>query len=169
MLKIKLDKTDCRLLHYLQSNATIPNTELADHLGLSPSPCLRRVKTLEKNGVIKRYVGIIDPILVGLPISVFITVSLRSQGRNTLEEFESHIRNYEEVMECYLMTGNSDYLLRVIMPDMESYEQFLLDKITTIPCVDNIQSSFSLKQVLYRTEMPITPTAKYDRTEPIAS
>jgi len=165
MSKIKLDKTDCRLLHYIQSNAKIANTELADHLGLSPSPCLRRVKALEKNGVIKRYVGIIDPILVGLPISVFITVSLRNQGRDALEEFESHISQYEEIMECYLMTGSSDYLLRVIMPDMESYEQFLLDKITTIPSVDNIESSFSLKQVLYRTEMPITPTAKYDGTE----
>ncbi|MGB1800051.1 MAG: Lrp/AsnC family transcriptional regulator [Gammaproteobacteria bacterium] len=169
MPKIKLDKTDCQLLHHIQSNAKIANTELADKLGLSPSPCLRRVKTLEKNGVIKRYVGIIDPILVGLPISVFITVSLRNQGRDALEEFESYISSYEEIMECYLMTGSSDYLLRVIMPDMESYEQFLLDKITTIPCVDNIESSFSLKQVLYRTEMPITPTAKHDRTESIDS
>ena len=158
MPKIKLDTIDCRLLHYVQSNAKIANTELADHLGLSPSPCLRRVKTLEKNGVIKRYVGIIDPVLVGLPISVFITVRLRNQGRDALEEFASYISKYEEVMECYLMTGSSDYLLRVIMPDMESYEQFLFDKITTIPCVDNIESSFSLKRVIYRTEMPITPT-----------
>ncbi|MEM7027782.1 MAG: Lrp/AsnC family transcriptional regulator [Pseudomonadota bacterium] len=157
MPKLKLDTTDCQLLHYVQSNAKIPNTELADHLGLSPSPCLRRVKTLEKNGVIKRYVGIIDPVLVGLPINVFITVRLRNQGRDALEEFESHISKYEEVMECYLMTGSSDYLLRVIMTDMESYEQFLFDKITTIPCVDNIESSFSLKQIIYRTEMPITP------------
>ena len=156
MPKIKLDKTDCQILHYIQSNAKISNTELADKIGLSPSPCLRRVKALENNGVIKRYVGIFDPVLVGLPISVFITVRLRSQGRAALEEFESRISEYKEIMECYLMTGTSDYLLRVIMPDIESYEQFLLDKITTIPCVGNIDSSFSLKQVIYRTEMPIT-------------
>ena len=157
MPKIKLDKTDYRILHYIQSNAKMPNTELAEKLSLSPSPCLRRVKALEKNGVIKRYVGIIDPVLVGLPISVFITVSLRNQGRDSLEEFEAHISNYEEIMECYLMTGNSDYLLRVITPDVESYEHFLLDKITTIPSVGNIESSFSLKQVIYRTEMPLIP------------
>ncbi len=156
MPKIKLDKTDCQILHHIQSNAKISNTELADQVGLSPSPCLRRVKALESSGVIKRYVGIFDPVLVGLPISVFVTVRLRSQGRAALEDFESHISEYKEIMECYLMTGTSDYLLRVVMPDIESYEQFLLDKITTIPCVGNIDSSFSLKQVIYRTEMPIT-------------
>ena len=157
MPKLKLDKTDCKILQYIQSDAKIPNTELADKLGLSPSPTLRRVKELESNGVIKRYVGIVDPVLVGLPISVFITVRLRNQDRTALEEFESHIGDYQEIMECYLMTGTSDYLLRVIVPDMESFEQFLLDKITTIPCVANIESSFSLKQVIYRTEMPILP------------
>ncbi len=156
MPRIKLDKTDCQILHHIQSNAKISNTELADQIGLSPSPCLRRVKALESRGVIKRYVGIFDPVLVGLPISVFVTVRLRSQGRAALEDFESRISEYKEIMECYLMTGTSDYLLRVVMPDIESYEQFLLDKITTIPCVGNIDSSFSLKQVIYRTEMPIT-------------
>ncbi|MEH6637943.1 MAG: Lrp/AsnC family transcriptional regulator [Porticoccaceae bacterium] len=156
MPKYRLDKTDCELLRHVQSNAKIPNTELADKIGLSPSPCLRRVKALERDGLIKRYVGIVDPILVGLPISVFVTVRLSNQGRTALEDFESRISGYKEIMECYLMTGTSDYLLRVVMPDMESYEQFLLDKITTIPCVGNIESSFSLKQVIYRTEMPIT-------------
>lgn len=157
MPKISLDKTDCKLLHYGQSDAKLPNIELADKLGLSPSPCLRRVKNLEQNGVIKRYVGIIDPVLVGLPISVFVSVRLRNQDRTALEKFESMISKYEEVMECYLMTGTSDYLLRVIVPDMEGFEQFLLDKITTIPSVANIESSFSLKQVVYRTEMSIRP------------
>lgn len=157
MPKISLDKTDCRLLHYVQSDAKMPNIELADKLGLSPSPCLRRVKNLEQNGVIKRYVGIIDPVLVGLPINVFVSVRLRNQDRTALEKFESMISKYEEVMECYLMTGTSDYLLRVIVADMEGFEQFLLDKITTISSVANIESSFSLKQVVYRTEMPIRP------------
>jgi Lrp/AsnC family transcriptional regulator, leucine-responsive regulatory protein len=157
MPNITLDRIDCLLLHYVQSNAKMPNTQLADKLGLSPSPCLRRVKNLEQNGVIKRYVGIIDPVLVGLPISVFVSVRLRHQDRAALEKFESVICKFEEVMECYLMTGTSDYLLRVIVPDMESFEQFLLDKITTIPSIANIESSFSIKQVVYRTDMPIRP------------
>ncbi len=156
MPKPILDKTDCDILYHIQSDAKISNTELADRVGLSPSPCLRRVKTLEQKKVIRRYAGIVDPVLVGLPINVFVTVRLRNQDRAALEEFGMHIKDYKEIMECYLMTGTYDYLLRVIMPDMESYEQFLLDKITTIPCVSNIESSFSLKQMIYRTEMPIT-------------
>lgn len=155
MPKIQLDKIDLRILNLIQSNARISNTELADAVGLSPSPCLRRVKALEANGILKRYVGIVDPVLTGLPISIFVTVSLRSQDRAALEEFESYIVNYPEIMECYLMTGNSDYLLRVVMSDLQSYEEFLLDKLTRIPCVSNIESSFSLKQVVYKTELPL--------------
>ena len=155
MPKIALDEIDYRILHHLQMNARISNTELADTVGLSPSPCLRRVKSLESNGVLKRYVGIVDPVMVGLPISIFVTVSLRSQDRAALEDFESHIVGCPEIMECYLMTGNSDYLLRVVMPDLQSYEEFLLDKLTRIPSVSNIESGFSLKQVVYKTEMPL--------------
>ena len=155
MPKVKLDRLDIKLLQHIQSNGRISNIELADKVGLSPSPCLRRVKALEGNGVIKRYVGIIDPVKVGLSINIFVTVRLKNQDRTALEEFESAIAEHKEIMECYLMTGTSDYFLRVSVPDMESYEQFLLDKISTIDCVGNIESSFSLKQVIYRTEMPI--------------
>ncbi len=155
MPKTPLDRTDYRILHHLQNNARISNTELADAVGLSPSPCLRRVKALEQGGVLKRYASIVDAKAVGLPISVFVSVSLHSQARKGLEEFESLIISYEEVMECYLMTGSSDYLLRVVVPDLESYERFLADKLTRISCVANIQSSFALKQVIYRTELPL--------------
>jgi len=93
---------------------------------------------------------------VGLPISIFITLRLREQGRPALEAFESHVRELQEIMECYLMTGTSDYLIRVVVADMESYEQFLLDKIASIPSVGNIESSFSLKRVIYRTKLPIS-------------
>jgi DNA-binding Lrp family transcriptional regulator len=151
----QLDRTDYRILHHLQNNARISNTELADAVGLSPSPCLRRVKALEQSGVLKRYAGIVDAKAVGLPISIFVSVSLRSQERSGLEEFESEISSYREVMECYLMTGSSDYLLRIIVPDLESYERFLAEKLTRIGGVDNIQSSFALKQVIYRTELPL--------------
>jgi DNA-binding Lrp family transcriptional regulator len=154
MPTIKLDKTDYRILNKLQNDARLSNTELADAIGLSPSPCLRRVKQLEADGVIKRYVGIVDPKAVGLPISIFVSVSLHSQQRGGLEDFEQRIQSYPEVMECYLMTGSADYLLRVVVPDLESYERFLAEKLTRIPGVANIQSSFALKQVVYRTELP---------------
>lgn len=155
MLNITLDRTDYRILHHLQNNARMSNTELADAVGLSPSPCLRRVKSLEAKGVIKRYAGIVDPKAVGLPISVFISVSLNRQERQALEEFESTVASYDEVMECYLMTGTSDYLLRVVVPELESYERFLADKLTRIKGIASIQSSFALKQVVYKTELPL--------------
>ena len=155
MPKIKLDKIDAQLLKAIQKNGRITNSELAAKVSLSPSPCLRRVRTLEDSGVIKRYVGILDPKLIGISINGFVSVRLKNQGRAALKEFEDTIKTYSAVMECYLMTGTSDYLLRVSVQDLEHYEKFLIDKITTIPCVGNIESSFSLKQVLYRTELPI--------------
>ena len=152
---MKLDRTDYRILHHIQNNARISNIELAEAVGLSPSPCLRRVKALEQAGVIKRYAAIVDAGAVGLPISIFVNVSLERQERTRLEEFEHRIQSYPEVMECYLMTGSSDYLVRIVVPDLQSYERFLADKLTRIPGVANIQSSFALKQVVYNTELPL--------------
>ena len=150
-----LDRIDYRILHHLQNDARVTNTELAERVGLSPSPCLRRVRALEHNGIVKRYVALVDARAVGLPISVVVNVSLRSQERSALVEFETQIQRRPEVMECYLMTGNSDYLLRVVVPDLESYERFLADTLTRIPGVANIQSGLALKQVVYRTELPL--------------
>ncbi len=150
-----LDRTDYRILHHVQNNARISNVELAEAVGLSPSPCLRRVKALEEAGVIKRYAGIVDAGAVGLLISIFINVSLERQERTHLEDFEGSIRSNPEVMECYLMTGSSDYLVRIVVPDLQAYERFLADKLTRIPGVANIQSSFALKQVVYNTELPL--------------
>lgn len=152
---MSLDRTDYRILHYLQNDARMPNTLLAEAVGLSPSPCLRRVKALEASGVIKRYVGIVDAHAVGLPINAFVSVSLRSQEKTALEKFQSRIATYPEVMECYLMTGTSDYLLRVVMPDLESYERFLVEKLTKIAGIANIQTSFALKPIVQRTELPL--------------
>lgn len=154
-----LDKTDLRILHHLQNNGRMSNSDLADAVGLSPSPCLRRVRRLEEAGVLRRYVGIVDARLVGLPISVFVNVSLRSQERANLEKFEHQILQYSEVMECYLMTGGFDYMLRVVVPDLDSYQRFLADKLTRIASVANIQSSMTLKQVVYKTELPLSESA----------
>ncbi|MCC5863217.1 MAG: Lrp/AsnC family transcriptional regulator [Gammaproteobacteria bacterium] len=150
-----LDRIDYRILQQLQNDARISNTELAERVGLSPSPCLRRVRALEQAGILKRYVALVDPRAVGLPISVVVNVSLRSQERAALVEFERQIERCPEVMECYLMTGNSDYLLRIVVPDLESYERFLADTLTRIPGVANIQSGLALKQVVYRTQLPL--------------
>lgn len=152
---INLDRIDYGILHHLQNDGRIANTELAERIGLSPSPCLRRVKALEQQGVIKRYVAIVDSNTVGFGISAFVSVSLNTQEKPALDEFQSQIVTYPEVMECYLMTGTSDYLLRVVLPDLESYERFLMEKLTKISVIANIQTSFALKPLVQRTELPL--------------
>ena len=137
------------------------NVELAEASGVSASPCWRRVRKLERTGVISRYVTLVDPSSVGLPVSVFIQVSLEKQVETALEDFERVVLERPEVMECYLMTGDADYLLRVVVADLEAYERFLMDHLTRIPTVANIRSSFALKQVKYRTALPLkTSTAE---------
>ena len=152
---MELDRTDYKILHHIQNNARMSNVDLAEAIGLSPAPCLRRVKALEAAGVIKCYAGIVDAGAVGLPISIFINISLERQQRSQLEAFEASIRSNPEVMECYLMSGSSDYLVRIVVPDLQSFERFLADKLTRIPGVANIQSSFAVKQVVYNTELPL--------------
>jgi len=153
--RITLDETDWRILGVLQENARIANAELAEKVYLSPSPCLRRVRELEQAGVLKRYVTLLDPLTLGLTVSVFIQVSLEKQMRNALDTFENSVLAREEVMECYLMTGDADYLLRVVVPDMPSLERFIVDYLAKIPGVSNIRSSFALKQVKYKTALPL--------------
>ena len=146
---------DRKILTALQQNARISNVDLANRVGLSPSPCLRRVKMLEENGVIQKYVCLLNQRVAGFPVSVFVNVTLERQVEAALEEFESAIAKRPEVMECYLMTGDADYLLRVVTIDLASYERFLVNHLTRIPGVSSIKSSFSLKQVSYRTALPL--------------
>ena len=155
MPKRKLDAIDRRILRQLQAEARLSNIGLADVVGLSPSPCLRRVKGLEARGVIRGYATLVDQNAVGLPVSVFVNVTLERQVEGNLEAFESRIRECPEVMECYLMTGDSDYLLRVVAADLQAYERFLLDHLTRFPGVSSIKSSFALNQVVYRTALPL--------------
>ena len=149
------DIIDVRILNVLQEDAQISNAELAQHIGISPSPCWRRVKKLEKEGVTKRRVTLLDPAIVGLPVSVFVRVSLERQIESALETFENAVLSRSEVMECYLMTGDSDYLLRVVVADLVAYERFMIDHLTRINGVASINSSFALKQVKYRTALPL--------------
>lgn len=154
-----LDQIDRRILRHLQADARLSNVELAEAAGLSPSPCLRRVRRLKEVGVIKGYATLVDQEAVGLPVSVFVMVSLEKQVEDSLERFEELIQDRPEVMECYLMTGDADYLLRVVAADLRSYERFLMDHLTRFPGVSNIKSSFALKQVIYRTALPIAEPA----------
>ncbi len=156
MPKFELDAIDRRLLKALQSNARMPNAELAKLVGLSPSPCLRRLKILEKKGIIDRYVALLDQEQVGLPVSVFISIRLERQHEDSLEKFEAEIKSYDEVLECYLMTGQRDYLLRVVAQDLRSYERFLKDRLTRIDGVASIESSFALSQVKYTNSLPLS-------------
>ena len=150
-----MDAIDINILDQLQGNAAMSTVELARKIGLSPSPCLARVRTLLETGVISRQVTLLDPLKLGLTVSVFIQVSLEKQVEKALEIFEKAIRSYPEVMECYLMTGDADYLLRVVVADVPSFERFILDNLTRIPGVANIKSSFALKQVKYQTALPL--------------
>ena len=155
MPKKSLDSTDLRIISVLQESAKITNSELAERVGLTPSPCLSRVRILETEDIINSYVALVTPSAVGLPISVFIHVTLERQIFSSTEHFESEMTNHQEVMECYPMTGDSDYLIRVVVADIATLEAFIVDKLSKIAGVSNIRSSFALKQVKYKTALPI--------------
>ena len=155
MPNMDLDAIDQRIVGELQDNARLTNVELAARVGLSPSPCLARVRALEQSGVINRYVTLLDPAKLGLNVSMFIQVSLEKQIEPALEMFQAAISSFPEVMECYLMTGDSDYLLRVIVPDMQALEKFIVGRLSKTPGVANIRSSLALKQVKYKTALPL--------------
>lgn len=152
---IKLDEIDRGLLNALQENGRLPVTDLAEKIGLTTSPCLRRLKILEREGIIRGYAALVDQKKVGLPVSVFISVKLEMQREEALERFEATIRDCPEVVECYLMTGPRDYLLRVVARDLAAYERFLKQTLTRIEGVASIESSFALAQVKYSNVLPI--------------
>jgi len=154
------DATDWKILGLLQLDARMSNVDLARQVGLSPSPCLNRVRALEHGGYISRYVTLLDPLQVGLKVSVFIQVTLEKQIEPALETFQRAIRDRPEVMECYLMTGDADYLLRVVVADLQALEHFIVNFLSRVPGVGNIKSSFALKQVKYQTALPLPGQAE---------
>jgi Lrp/AsnC family leucine-responsive transcriptional regulator len=151
----KLDDIDRRILTTLQREARLTNQDLADRVGLSPSPCLRRVRQLEESGVLRAYVGLVDPQAVGLGITAFVRVSLERQDSAQLDFFETAVGAWPEVLECFLMAGDHDYQLRVVAADLADYEAFLRAKLTKIPGIAKIQSSFAFRPVVARTELPV--------------
>jgi Lrp/AsnC family leucine-responsive transcriptional regulator len=155
MSEIQLDRIDVKILNLLQEDGRLSNQDLAARVGLSPSPCLRRLKRLERSGVIQRYAAVVDQSKVGIPVSVFVSVKLERQREDVLDRFERAISGCREVVECYLMTGSRDYLLRVVASDLTAYERFLKETLTRIDGVASIESSFALNQVKFANALPI--------------
>lgn len=150
-----LDEIDRRILGEVQSDGRVTNQELSERVGLSPSPCLRRLRQLEGVGIITRYVALVDPERVGLAVTAFVRVRLDAQDDRHLELFESAVVEFPEVMECYLMTGEADYQLRVLVGSLGEFEDFLRRRLTRIPGVAQVTSSFALRPVVYKTALPV--------------
>lgn len=153
---MQLDKLDKKILQMLQKNGSISNLELAETVGLSPSPCARRVKQLEEAGIIDRRVTLLNPSKLDLKLTALIQISMDRHTPDRFEIFEQKVSSYPEVIECLLITGQSaDYQLKVLVPDMEYYQEFLLNKITRIEGVTDVHSSFMLREVCNSTELPL--------------
>lgn len=153
----KLDKADRRILAAVQNNGRMTVVELSEHVGLSQTPCLRRLRNLEAQGIIKGYTAQVDQDAVGLPVNVFVAVNLETQMHDQLEGFERSIKAFPEVMECYLMSGGGrDYLLRVVANDIAHYERFLKEKLSRVSGIANIDTSFALNTIIQRTELPLS-------------
>lgn len=154
---MKLDRIDRKILEAMQDNARISNLELAELVNLSPTPCSRRVKRLEESGLIRGHVTLLNQSMLGLKLTAYIGISMDRHTPDRFESFEAEVRSYPEVMECCVVTGQAaDYLLKAVVPDMEYYERFLLGKLTRIPGVTGVHSSFELRRVVQRTQLPLT-------------
>jgi len=154
---MKLDRTDKHILSEIQQNGRISNLELADKIGLSPSPCSRRLKQLEDEGYIDKHVTVLNQSKLGLKLIAMVQVSMDKHTPERFDNFESHIKDWAEVLECYLITGQSaDYLLKIIVPDMDAYQAFLLGKLTRIEGVSGVQSSFVLRKAVEKSDLPLT-------------
>ena len=151
-----LDALDVRILNILQDNARITTLELAEQVGLSPTPCARRVKRLEDDGLIQRYVTLLDEKKAGLDLSVFISVRLRAQTAETMEKFERSVRSIAEISECYLVSGVHDYLLHLRVADVDALREFLRNRLVTIEGIAEAQSSIVLDKIKYSTALTLS-------------
>ncbi len=150
-----LDELDWKIIAALQADGRLTGLQLAERVGLSPSPCARRVRLLEAAGVIAGYAAVIDQARVGLPVSVFVSIKLERQREEELDRFARAVAQWPEVLDCYLMTGQRDFLLRVVARDLAAYERFLKDKLTRLDGVSSIESSFALGQVKRSNVLPL--------------
>lgn len=153
--RLTFDRIDRNILEALQKNARISNVELAQSVSLSPAPCLRRVQALEDSGVIEAYVALVDRRKVHLGVEAFINVQLTAQGKGVMDPVEAAIKRFPEVLDCYVMTGDWDYLLHVVAQDMDAIQQFLQDNLSQVPGVMRIKTSFAVRPVVRTTAMPL--------------
>ncbi|PST20378.1 AsnC family transcriptional regulator [Rhizobium sp. JAB6] len=152
---MRLDEIDRRILRALQRNGRIQNVELAKEVGLSPSPCLRRVKLLEDAGIIDRYVAVVNPVKAGLPLSMFARVWLVAQDAETIDRFIAAMKKLPEVMECYIMLGESDALLRVAVSDLDDYRQFQSTHLTKVNGIQNVKTDVPSQIVKQTYALPL--------------
>ncbi|PRA46474.1 Lrp/AsnC family transcriptional regulator [Brucella pituitosa] len=155
MPNFKIDMIDRKILRSLQTDGKISISELAEKVGLSPSPCARRVRILEIDGIIKNYAAIVDQKRIGLAVNAFASIKLERQREEDLDQFEQTILRWPEVLDCYLMTGQRDYLMRIVAADLEAYERFIKDKLTRLENIASIESSFALGQVKRSNVLPL--------------
>ena len=153
---MEIDAIDKSILSILQANGRISNQDLADRVGLSPSPCLRRVKALETLGIVQRYVALVDPSAVGQGLQAVVQVRLDRQTVDSVARFEKEILKHPQVLECYLVAGDWDYVLRVVARDLDDFRDFCVNRLAKITGVGNVKSSISMKQVKYSTALPLT-------------
>lgn len=153
---MELDRYDRQILHLLQDNGRLTNQELADRIGLSPSPCLRRVRALEEAGLITGYRAMVDAKALGLSLMALIQISMDQHTPERFEGFEKAVRDIPEILECLLITGQAaDYQLKAVVRDMDAYQDLLLNRVTRIPGVTGVHSSFVLRRVMDRTALPV--------------
>ncbi len=158
---LKLDRIDRHILDILQGDASISNLELAERVGLSPTPCARRVRQLEESGIVRGRVMLLDQSQLGLKITAIISISMDRHTPDRFEKFEANVQQFPEIIECAIVTGQSaDYLLKAVLPDMEYYEEFLLGRLTKIEGVTGVHSSFVLRKVIDRTALPLANAGK---------
>ncbi|MEI7253863.1 Lrp/AsnC family transcriptional regulator [Dickeya dadantii] len=150
-----MDEIDSRILRELQKDGRIPNNILAEKVGLSPSPCLRRVKNLEDSGTIDRYVAILNPQTVGLNLTLFVRIWLESQGEETVAHFCREVARLHEVVECHLMVGDCDFILRVVAKDLNAYRQFQIKHLARIKGVRSIKTELPMQTIKQTTELPV--------------
>ena len=151
----KMEKQDLSILKLLQSDSSQSSSAIAEKLNMSQSPCWRRINRLQQDGIIMKEVALLDRRELGMDVVVFATINLTSSGRQNLLAFEEEIVLHPEVMECYLMTGEFDYLIRVVTPDLQSYQEFLDQRLTQFKGISHVKSSFSLKPICYKTQLPL--------------
>ena len=149
---MKFDEIDKKILNILQENGRITNADLASKVGLSPPPMLERVKKLEKNGVITKYVALLDPKKINKSTIVFVSISLARHRIKSIDQVKEEFQTFPEILECYSITGEEDYLLKVMVQDVEEYENFMLHKLAKIPAISRIKSFIVLSTVKYETK-----------------